>query len=411
MLLFHMLPKKGVPILFCLLTAFTFGQSSEQQALEAKKQRIQQQILEYNRLLKAEKTEKGNALEQVETLDRRINMNQELIRVSNQQANLLNRQINANIRKIGLLKSELEALKQDYAQMIQKSYQSKNQQNRVLFLLSSDGFWQAYKRLQYLQQYASYRKRQGEQIVEKTNNLTLLNTDLVAQRKVKERLLQENRQQKNLLTKEITAQKELLNSIRKNESRYTALIQERKEESRKIDREIDRLIRSEIASRNKASGSTKTNSFELTPEAKKLASNFSSNKGRLYWPVERGVISQGFGEYADKVYPGIKHRNSGIKIVTDKGSKARAIFDGEVMTVKTNKMGRKVVLVRHGNYIAAYYNLASTRVHVGDKVDAKTELGEVFTNPTNGRTELKFLLFQNTNKLNPEDWIAPNVGR
>ena len=102
--------------------------------------------------------------------------------------------------------------------------------------------------------------------------------------------------------------------------------------------------------------------FVLTPEAKMVADNFSSNKGNLIWPVEKGIKSQGFGVYADKVYPGIKHQNNGVTIATDKGEKARAIFEGEVMNVITNRLGRRGVLVRHGNYISMYYNLSNVFV-------------------------------------------------
>ena len=199
--------------------------------------------------------------------------------------------------------------------------------------------------------------------------------------------------------------------IRQNESRYTKLIDARKKEARTINREIERLIRLEIASNNKSSGSSNTTTFSLTPEAKALAADFSSNKGKLYWPVERGVISEGFGIYSDKVYPGVKHQNNGIKIVTDKGGIARSIFKGEVLNVKTDKNGKKVVYIRHGDFISIYYNLASAYVNKGDKVSAKEEIGEIYTNRFNERTELKFYLFQNTKKLNPEEWIAPNLGR
>lgn len=381
------------------------AQSSEQQQLEAKKKRLQSEIRQINQLLLAERKEKGNVLEQVEALDQKINVSQELIRVTNQQANLLNRQINTNIRKIGQLKKELETLKKDYAQIIQKSYQNKNQQNRLMFLLSSDGFWQAYKRMQYLQQYANYRKQQGEDIVEKATSLSQLNKDLVDQRKVKEQLLTENKKQKNSLDKEISSQKDLLSSIRKNESRYAAQIGERKKEERRIDREIERLIRSAIASSNKASGSSSTSSFELTPEAKALASDFVSNRGKLIWPVEKGIKSQGFGVYTDKVYPTIKHQNNGVTITTEKGAKARAVFKGEVAAIITNKLGKKGVLVRHGNYVSMYYNLSQIYVQKGDEVAAKEELGEVYTNQFNNATKLKFYLYQDTKKLNPEDWI------
>jgi len=381
------------------------AQTSEQKALEAKRAQIQKEIREMNRLLSQERAEKGDVLEQMEVLDQKINMRQELIRVTNRQSNLLNRQINANVRKISKLREDLELLKDDYAKLIVNSYQQRFSQNRLLFLLSSNDFFQAFKRLQYMKQYTEFRKQQGEEIQAKTSELTALNKDLVEQRKIKEGLLAENKKVKSQLSQEIGSQKNLLKTIRANESKYTQAIQAKRKEARRIDREIEKLIRSAIASSNKRSGTSGTRSFSLTPEARALASSFTANKGRLIWPVEKGVKSQGFGVYADKIYPGIKHQNNGVTISTNKGEKARAIFDGEVIDVKTTLTGQKAIFIRHGNYITTYYNLASAYVKSGDKVAARDELGEVHTNKVNGLTKLKFYLYQDTKKLNPEEWI------
>ena len=398
--------KYSVFLILFLGTGFSlFAQTSEQKALEAKRARLQQEIKEMNRLLLTEKEEKGNVLEQMDALDRKINIKQELIRVTNQQSNLLNRQINSNVRKIGKLRKDLELLKDDYAQLIQKSYQNKSQENRLMFLLSAQNFFQAFKRLQYMKQYTKFRKKQGEDIIKKTEELAQLNQDLVSQRKIKDQLLAENRRVKNQLYKEITSQKDLLKSIRQNESKYTAAIDDKKKETRRIDREIQALIRAAIASSNKSSGNKSSAKFALTPEAKLIANNFSANKGKLIWPVEKGIKSQGFGKYKDKVYPGITHENNGVTIATDKGTEARAIFEGEVITIFTNKMGVKGVYLRHGNYISMYYNLSKVYVQKGDKVAAKETLGEIYTNKFNGATSLKFYLYQDTQKLNPESWI------
>ena len=401
---------KGQIYIYLLLFTLIFGvqlnaQTSEQKALEAKRTQIQKEIREMNRLLSQERAEKGDVLEQMEVLDQKINMRQELIRVTNRQSNLLNRQINANVRKISKLREDLELLKEDYAKLIVNSYQQRSNQNRLMFLLSSDDFFQAFKRMKYMKQYTEFRKQQGEEIQKKTAELTALNKDLVDKRKAKEGLLAENKKVKSQLFKEISSQKDLLKTIRANESKYIAAIQEKRKEARRIDQEIERLIRSAIANSNKRSGTSGTRSFSLTPEAQALASSFTANKGRLIWPVEKGVKSQGFGVYADKIYPGIKHQNNGVTISTNKGEKARAIFDGEVIDVKTTRTGQKAIFIRHGNYISTYYNLASSYVERGDKVNAREELGEVHTNKTNGLTKLKFYLYQDTKKLNPEEWI------
>lgn len=389
----------------------TMAQTNEQKALESKREQLQKEISEINRLLFAEKKEKGNVLEQMEAMDQKINVRQQLIRVTNQQSNLLNRQINTNVRNIGKLRNDLAFLKEEYGNMIQKSYQNKSRQSRLMFLLSSENFLQAFKRFQYMKQYTQYRKEQGEQIVAKTEELTQLNKDLSEQRKEKDKLVAENTQIKNQLYKEIQSQKELLKSIRKNESKYAAAIENKKKEAKRIDEQIERLIRSAIAASNreasKSSSTTATSSskFVLTPEATIVANNFSANKGKLIWPVEKGIKRQGFGVYNDAVYPGIKHESNGVIIATDEGSKARAIFEGEVIAILSVPGGNKGVQIKHGNYISTYYNLSRVYVKKGDKVNTKSDLGDIYTSKSSGTTQLKFYLYKDTTRLNPEEWI------
>lgn len=393
-------------LMFCV-TQTGYAQTNEQKALETKREQLQTEIREINRLLFAEKKEKGSVLDQMEALDKKINVRQQLIRVTNQQSNLLNRRISANIRSISKLRNDLKVLKEDYGTMIRKSYQNKSQQSRLMFLLSSENFFQAFKRLQYIKQYTDYRRAQGEQILVKTDDLSRLNKDLNEERKVKEVLISQNRKAKNKLFKEIQSQKELLKSIRQNESQYTAAINKKKKEARNIDKQIDKLIRAAIVASNKKTGKKVTNisKFILTPEATLVANNFTANKGKLIWPVEKGIKSQGFGVYNDAVYPGIKHESNGVIIATDKGARARAIFEGEVIAILSVPGGNKGVQIKHGNFISTYYNLSNLYVKKGDKVAAKEELGEIYTNRSSGQTRLKFYLFKDTSRLNPEDWV------
>jgi len=402
---------KTYRLFFVLVVVLVFSfnsaaQTTEQKNLEAKREQLQKEIQQINRLLFAEKKEKGNVLDQMQALDKKISVRQQLIRVTNEQSNLLNRQLNTNIRNIGKLRDELKTLKEDYGLMIQKSYQNKSKQSRLMFLLSSESFYQGFKRLQYMKQYTKYRKEQGEQIVSKTDELKKLNVELSEQRKTKERLVTENTAAKKELVLEKNSQNELLATIKKNESKYTASIQKKQQEAREIDRQIENLIRSAIVSSNKKAGNTtNTTKFVLTPEAKIVAHNFSANKGKLIWPVEKGIKSIGFGVYSDAVYPGIKHQNNGVIIATDQGAKARAIFEGEVIAVISVPGGNKGVQMKHGNFISTYYNLSNVYVKKGDKLKTKQELGEIFTNVINKQTLLKFYLYQDSSRLNPEEWI------
>ena len=399
--------KHSIVFLFSFFVAFfAAAQTNEQRALEAKRERLQKEISEINRLLFAERRQRGDVLDQIEALDRKINVRQQLIRVTNQQANLLNRQINTNTRSISKLRDDLEALKEDYGNMIRRSYQNRSQQNRLMFLLSSQNFFQIYKRLQYMKQYTTHRKQQGETIKEKTDELTDLNQQLIAQREEKSKLIAENKRARNRMLTEVRTQKDLLNSIRQNESKYATAVRNKKREARRIDEQIDRLIKSAIAASNRGTGrSGSLTRFVLTPEASALSTNFSSNQGKLPWPVEKGVKKQGYGIYNDPVYPGIKHQSSGVIIATDKGAKARAVFEGEVIAILAVPGGNKGVCVQHGNYVSTYYNLQDLYVKKGDKVSAKDELGTIGTSSNAGLTQLKFYLQRDATKLNPEEWI------
>jgi len=375
--------------------------------LETKREALQKEIEEINRLLFAEKKERGNVLEQMEALDKKISVRQELIDVTNKQTIILNRKINENVEQISNLKKELQERREEYAKLIQKSYQSKTQQSKLMFLLSSENFAQAVKRIQYIKQYTDYRKSQGVAILTKTDELSKRNNALVAQRKKADRLIAANKKAKGQMMKEMKNQKELLATIRKNESGYTAQVEKKKKEAKKINQQIEGLIRAAIAASNEKAGKkdVSTSKFILTPEATLVANNFSANKGRLIWPVDKGIKSQGFGVYEDPVYPGIKHESNGVIITTEEGTRARAIFEGEVIAILSVPGGNKGVTIKHGNYISTYYNLSVLFVEKGDVVTAKTELGKVATNRLNGQTRLKFYLYQDTEKLNPEDWV------
>ena len=390
-----------------LLGMIGHAQTGEQKALEARKVQLENEIREINRLLFAERKQKGGVLDQMEALNQKINRQQQLIRVTNQQSNLLNRQINANIRQVSKLREDLEILKADYAKMIQKSYENRSHQNRLLFLMSSTSFFQAFKRLQYMKQYTQFRQKQGEEIVAKTEELNTLNSNLTRQRKEKELLIAQNRRIKDQLTEQLQSQQGLLKTIRRNESAYTAEIDSKKREARAIEREIENLIRSAIAASNRERGnaSASADRFALTPEATLIANNFSANKGRLIWPVEKGVKKQGYGVYADAVYPGIKHQSNGVIIATDQGAEARAVFEGEVIAVLAVPGGNKGVQIKHGNFISTYYNLSDLYVKKGDRVRAKDPLGKVYTNRSSGLTQLKFYLYRDATRLNPEEWI------
>ncbi len=394
-----------------LLFALTFGhsQSNKLKDLEAKRAQYAKELKQLNALLSLDKKKEKSVVTQVEDVNYKIRVRQNLIDITNEQANQLTREINANQKEITNLRVQLKTLRDDYANMIVKSYKSKSEQSRVMFLLSSENFKQAYKRLQYINQYKDYQKQQAEEIKQKTQDLQKLNLTLLDQKEAKKKLIAENKKAKKALELEMKAQSELMALIKQDLKKHTAELKQKQKEAARIDREIDRLIKEAIAASNKKAGNKKsTGKFVLTPEAKKLASKFEANKGKLGWPVERGVIKVKYGVQRSITDRSITQNYQGIKIATEKNAKVKAVFNGEVSQILIIKNSNPAVLIRHGDYLTIYHNLSKIFVKKGDKVTTGQLIGEAFTSSKSGQTLLGFRVYKNNNPQNPEYWLSKN---
>jgi septal ring factor EnvC (AmiA/AmiB activator) len=397
---------------FLLLVSITFGQTRKQ--LETQRKKLKTEIQKVNKLLFENQKKEKNALEDLKDINQKINVRAALIKTINLEAVVLSKEIKSNQKSLDKLNKKLVALKVDYADMIFKSYKSKSQQSRTMFLLSSQNFYQAYKRLQYMKQYASYRKNQGEEITVQANFVKNLTDSLLFQKQVKDTLIEVEKDQKEKIEIDKKSQVELVSEIKKKERKYKTDLKRKLNQEKKVAEKIDKIIRDAIAranriankkAKNAKKGTKKSKGFILSPEAKALAAKFELNKGKLPWPVKSGLVTRRFGKQRHPTIGGITVNSTGLHIVTSKGAFAEAIFKGKVLAIQLTSGGKKSVLVQHGNYITAYNNLSNVSVKTGDAVITGQRLGKIFTDKVSGKTKLIFVLFKDTKRLNPSSWI------
>ena len=397
--------KKVFYFLFCLtvllLSTSVLSQSKTRKQLEKQRTQIKKEIKEINQLLFSNSKRKAVAFTDIENLNIKIQRKEELVNLTFQEINLLSLEIKKNNSSLDSLKNELDQVKDAYKKMILKSYKTKSGKSKIMFLLSSKSFFQAYKRVQYMKQYAQFRRKQAEKIDIILDQIETFISQLNSKKLKKETLLQNNRDVKKSLEEEKIKSDLLVFNLRKKEKRYKNQISQKQKISLQIDKEIQRLIKEAIAK----SSNKKTNSFALTPEAKELEKNFLLNKGKLPWPVAKGVVIQKFGTQPHPVVKTAKIKSNGIIIATPKKEKVRVVFDGQVLSVLQFKGSNPTVLVQHGNYITAYKNLSKVFVKKGDKVFSNQNIGEVFTNNSSGRSTIQFSVFQKTTPVNPLSWI------
>jgi murein hydrolase activator len=414
------MPKFLLSLILICMTSSIWSQESQQEKLEQRKAQIQQEIRDNEKMLQQVKKKEKSAVSVIIIQGHKIKLKETLIHTTERQTKLLSNDIYINQLKINKLNKDLVVLKADYSKMILKSYKSRSEQSRAMFILSSNSFLQAYKRVQYLKQYTNYRKAQGEEIQSKTNQLVDYNAKLSGQKTAKEKLIIENEKERLSLLKEKQEQQKVVNSIKKDKNKIAADIRKKQQEAKAIDRQIDRLMREAIAEANRkaaeanakanpgltvSKAAVSTSRIMLTAESKILADNFKANKGKLPWPVEKGFVSLPFGDQPHPQFNSLTIHNSGVEITTEQDATARAVFAGEVTSVMILSPVNKAVMIQHGDYFTVYQNLSSVYVSKGDKVSIKQSIGKVRTNSETGRTVLKFTISQNTTYNNPASWL------
>lgn len=395
--------------IFAVLFIFISLISSAQSRKDLEKQRIklQKEIKEINSLLFRSQQKEKNLLSDLSDLNKRIMVRTKLIETIHQETKQISKEIDENQKEVDLLQDRLELLKKDYANMVVQSYKSRTKQSRLMFLLSSKDFLQAYKRMQYIRQYNDYREKQGEEIKIETVKLQNLNDLLKETKAEKEALLATNTKEKDSIHKEKISRESMVGSVKSKEKKYTAQIRKKQKAEKAIDKKIEKLIRDAIARSKKKNNkkNIKNSGFALTPEAKKLEKDFISNKGKLPSPVKRGVVVRHFGKQPHPTLKGITIESNGVYYATEKGAKARVIFNGKVLAIQVLPGKKKAVLVQHGNYISVYKNLENVTVKKGDLVKTKQEIGRIHTDKTTGKTILAFVLFKEVQRQNPELWV------
>ena len=415
---------KYIVTLFLLSICTLMWGQPEQEKLEKRKAQIQEEIRVAERLLESKNSAQKSVTTVIAQQIAKIKLREQLINMTEKQSKILKNDMYINQLQINGLNRDLLNLKKDYAKMIVKSYKSRSEQSRAMFLLSSENFLQAYKRAQYMKQYTSYRKMQGEEIQDKTKTLFSFNNKLAVQKTEKQKLINEQEQERQKLEKDKKAQEVLVNSIKKDKKKIAAEINKKQQESKAIDRQIDKLIREAIveANRRAAEAAKKANpkkvvtaaetkaiesstKIMLTPEAKIIADNFRANKGKLPWPVEKGTVYMRYGDQSHPIIKTLTVHNSGVDIATEEGASARAVFGGIVTKVIVLSPVNKAVFIQHGDYFTVYQNLSSVAVSKGDKVAIKQNLGRIRTNGDSGKTILKFMILQNTTPNNPASWL------
>ena len=405
----------------------TKGKSKKQ--LQSEISTLQKEISNANQLLKKTTKDKEMTLNEVAILEKKIKQREQLIKACNEQIAVLDEEINIGQNNIKSLNSDLSKLQKEYAKMIVFANKNRNHYDRLGFIFAANDFNQAFSRLRYIRQFTDARKVKMDQIAATEKQISSALEASQQAREEQTALLKEEKAQQGALKKEKEELNNQVAKLKKKEGNIQQDIKNKQQQAKKLQKAIDDIIAEEIrkanaeaerkrkeeAKKNTNKGKstatttttkTKEKGMALTPAEKTLSTSFVNNKGKLPWPVERGVIASSYGKHASSVSSKVTVTNNGIDIATTDGAKARAVFDGEVASVTKLTGANTVVIIRHGEYFTVYSNLENVTVKRGDTVKTKQNIGTVHTNKTEGKTELHFELLKEQNRQNPANWLS-----
>lgn len=384
---------KFIVYILCLLAMPVAAQNVKE--LQKQQRQLQQQLEETAKMLKQTKQSETATENKLNLLNNDIKTRKKLINNIQGEINALNGEMHTLRQKRSDLQAELEIAKQDYARLVRETHYAEMQQSPLLFLLSADNFQQLVRRIQYMQQFAAYRKEQVKRIESLQTEIDIQNTLLEERKQNRSTALQSQKREQDKLTRDERKQKDMLQSLKTKEKN---LLAKQKEQQKKVDalnKKIEELIAKQVRT-----------TTTLTKEQKLIAGGFEANQGRLPWPVEKGYISGYFGKHQHPIHEHVTIDNKGIYLQTVSGADARAIYEGEV-TWCAQMNGSYAVIVQHGNYRSVYSPLKKIYVKQGDKLTAKQAIGEIVTNTNeDNKTELYFQIYKDRSILNPSLWLA-----
>ncbi len=387
-----------------LFFSFFLAFSQSRADLERRKKENEKEISYTNELIAKTEKNKTESYNKLLLINSKIKSREKVINDINSEISLIDNNIKTKQELIDSLNRDYEKLKAEYARVLSFYYKNRSHYDRLMFVLASESVNTAFNRIKHLQQYSQYRTRQAEQIVETKKEIEQQVSQLDNLKNQKKSLLGEHLSETNELKREKSDQNVMIQKLEKQKVELKRKLEKQIKLASELQREIEKVIAEELAKANKKKG---PNVFQLTPEERKLADTFSSNKKKLPWPTERGVITGYFGENPHPVLKGVFVRNDGIDISTTEGSYIRSIFDGTVTRVFVIPGAHTTVIIRHGNYLSVYSNLSEVFVKQGDKVTTKQAIGKIYTdNDDEGKSVLQFQIWKENQKLNPQDWLA-----
>lgn len=423
-------------VAFAFVTSFSFSQSTSEK-LKREQDRLEQKINDTKLLLSKSQTNTASSLNELKVIENQITFREQLLINYDNQIRGAELNVQKKSAQISELSEKITELKKQYKLLLIYAYKHRNKYGKLMYLFSSEDYYEAVKRQKYLERISEIQQKQFL-VIQQNQSLIKKEIDAIEkEKKYKLSIMSEKSKEKAAIEQDRVKQQEVYTKFKQEEGAIIAQLKEEERRKAVLRDQINAAIKKEIAeaeakrkreeeARRKAAAAAaaknptttkpeetkevETIAFEETKESAKLSASFEGNKGKLPWPVDKGSITEGFGKNPHPTLSNVYTNNRGIDISSPKNAQVRAVFDGEVTSVLSIPGAGKVVIIKHGNYRTVYSNLKDTYVSVGTKVTTKKVIGSLLSadkqNMSVAHFEIHHVVGSDVTCLNPTLWVS-----
>ncbi|MFN5983326.1 MAG: murein hydrolase activator EnvC family protein [Fluviicola sp.] len=433
--------KNSLLLLFIFCALFSFGQKKSDQ-LQAEQSKLEKRLSSTKSLLEKAKKNTATSLTELKLIENQVRDREQLVQNMDNQIRGAELTISAKGNQIILLKKRLVKLKIAYKKLILYAYKHRSKHGKMMFIFSSENYFEAVKRTNYLKRIGEIQQKQFKVILQNQRAISEEINSISTEKQRKEELMLQKIEEKTRIEKSKADKQVALEKFKKDETKLLADLKTQERQREDLKRKIKKAIEKEIAESEakakkeaqKTASTSKTTSTKTTSgtkatsgttattttakkevvitetkESLALGQSFESNKGKLPWPVAKGSITEGYGKNAHPTLENVYTNNNGIDIGAPKSSQVRSVFEGEVSSVLSIPGAGKVVIIKHGSYRTVYSNLSEVYVSVGSKISTKQAIGSLLVSEGESLSTAHFEIHQVVDgsvvRLNPTVWI------
>lgn len=384
--------------LFCALNLAAQNQSLD--ALRDEIRRAEEEIRATNELLAKTKKDKQVTQNQLKLIQNRIRNRKQIIANLEKQTQVINGDIGTKNDTVHAMQNELTQLRKEYTDMVYAAYKNYKLNNFLVFLFASKDFNDATRRISYMRRYNRMRQQKAEQIKSVADSLHVQIGELENRKAELTKVRDTRTQEVSSLGKDEKQYQSSLSEINTKSGKLSSEIRKKQSQINKLQQRIQAII-AEEARKNRATPKSAAQEEYIA----NLSGRFDQNKGLLPYPVRGGVIVDRYGVHPHATQKGLMVNNKGVNIASGSGAEVRAVFEGDITQIVFVQGLNNTVIIRHGNYLTTYSNLASVNVKTGDKVTLNQVIGRLSNSDDSDDCVLHFEIWKETENLNPEQWL------